>query len=200
MQSNPPGITTRMPKILPAGIPEDSNNLTVYHLMKLLNPTNIRAEKMPFSPPTLNPAPDRVLMLGYSLFYPVVRRYFPAGHRWVLRNLTQQEFVYAGVFNSHLDSGHLGGFRNRPDGRHDWGFDLGTLIAVRTCWSDDPGAFMAGLDVRGRWAGNCFDIVVEDKVKEAMARGEIWVDVSYREREMMLNLFSANHWGKTDSE
>ena len=113
-------------------------------------------------------------------------RYFPHGRRWVLRNLTKKEYVYAHAFTS--DSGRGGGI-DRPHARHEWGFSLGTLIVVRTCWSDQEDSSMEGLDVQGKWAGDRFDIVVEETLMKDIARGEMWLDVSYREWEMMVMLY-----------
>ena len=84
-----------------------------------------------------NPAWDRILQL---------KQYFPVGRRWVRRNLTEQEYVYAHVLTSK--DGNGGGV-DKPDGEHAWGFKFGTLIAVTACWSDDPSATMSGLDVQG---------------------------------------------------
>ena len=54
---------------------------------------------------------------------------------------------------------------------------------------------MSRLDVRGRWAGNCFDIVEEARLLQDMkAEGGGWVNVSYREHMEMVCLFKENEW------
>ena len=88
-----------------------------------------------------------------------------------------------------------GGGVDSPDARSHWGFTLGTLIVVNTCWSDDDRADMDGLDVQGRWAGHCFDIVEEKKLLLDMKGGDgAWLDVSFREYDHMVYLFELNEW------
>jgi len=40
------------------------------------------------------------------------------------------------------------------------------MVFVNTCWSDDDTVDICGLNVRGRWAGHCFDIVEEARLLE----------------------------------
>ena len=185
METNPPGINISYESF--KGI-DNCNQMSIYQLMGVVKVTNVR--KACLAPPTLNPpnrkprgyhAWDRILQL---------KQYFPVGRGWVLRNLTKQEYVYAHVLTSK--DGNGGGI-DKPVGEHAWGFNFGTLIAVRTCWSDDPSATMLGLDVRGAWAGHCFDIVVEDKLKEDTAHGR-WMDVSFKAWQEMVRLFELNDW------
>jgi len=107
------------------------------------------------------------------------------------------QYVYADVLTSkHGD----GGGQDRPDAEHEWGFTFGTVVAVSTCWSDDPSASMCGLDVRGRWAGDCFDIVEEERLLQDMKATDEWDDVSYKVWEEMVMMFEQNGWGCRDAE
>lgn len=92
-------------------------------------------------------------------WFSVIRRYCPLGGRWILRNLTKREYVYAYVLASKAGNGVDG--VDHPLACHELGFDLGTLIAVRTMWSSVGDWMMPQLDFPGKWAGNCFDIVTE---------------------------------------
>ena len=209
MRSNPPRITTHIPKDFklsllmdplvsdpPVDVDDDMNeeysSMDVCRLMKHLNPTNVLEAKACLSPPTLNPHTPMGLT-GRDPWVKILqyKKYFPAGRRWVLRNLTQKECVYVHILTSK--HGYGGGV-DEPDGEHALGFSLGTLIAVWTAWSDNPSSSMSGLDVRGRWAGDCFDIVVEDRLKEDIERGGMWEDVSYRAWDEMVEMFDLNHW------
>ena len=180
MRSNPPGITTRVPKgfqlvpqLLHTLEPPGYNDLTVFDVLRHSDPTNVQ-----------HCFPPRNI-LG-------VRKIFPPWRRWVLRNLTTKEYVYAHVFTSR--NGRGGGY-DSPDTRSPLKFDIGTLIFVNTCWSDDESAAMTGLNVRGRWAGHCFDIVEEVKLLQDMeALGGGWVDVSFREYTAMVKLWNENGW------
>lgn len=67
--------------------------------------------------------------------------------------------MYAYVLSSR--DGYGTGGIDRPDGGHWLGFNLGTVVAVNTCWSSEYATSVYGLD-SPIWAGNCFDIVVED--------------------------------------
>jgi len=109
----------------------------------------------------------------------------------MLRNHTTKEYVYAHVLTSRDGTG---GGLDRPDAKDVWGYTLGTLVVMNTCWSDSENTAMFGLDVRGRWAGHCFDIVEEARLLQDMKAGEVWVDVSYREYEAMVHLFKQNGW------
>ena len=121
-----------------------------------------------------------------------VSRFFPPGRRWVLRNLTTREYVYAHVLTSEDGSG---GGPDRPDAAHPWGFTLGTVVAVNTCWYDHPIRHVLGWEVHGKWAGNRFDIVEERRLSEdTEGRHEAWADVSREERRAMLVLFARNGW------
>ena len=187
MRSNSPGITTQLPTIVPEGLPENSIELDVYHLMDFLKSSTVMYH--PINLPTLNPTD--------SARHPIDRwedlqdRYFPEGQGWVLRNLTKKEYVSASLFSS-IDgcSENI----DEPGATHAWGWDFGTLIAIKTSWSDTYCAFVTGLDEHGDWAGDCFDIVVEDILNEGIAQGEDWEDVTLREWEMMVSLCKKNGW------
>ena len=110
----------------------------------------------------------------------------------MLRNLTTKEYVYADVFTRM--GGGSGGL-DTPDAMDIRGFTLGTLVVVNTCWSDEPSTSMFDLNVRGRWAGHCFDIVEEARLFQDMkVGGGIWVDVSAREYKAMVRMFKRNKW------
>jgi len=115
----------------------------------------------------------------------------------MLRNHTTKEYVYAHVFTSKDGTG---GGLDRPDAKAILGYTLGTLVVVNTCWSDNNSASMLGLNVRGRWAGHCFDIVEEERLWQDMKAGEVWVDVSSREYEAMVHLAKQNGWGDDESD
>jgi len=51
-----------------------------------------------------------------------------------------------------------------------------------------------GMNHRGVWAGHCFDIVAEAKLKEAVAAGDKWHDISARARRQLLCVWKANGW------
>ena len=112
MKSNPPGITTKIPKDFkpdPATDPgadpwnttplQDYSSMSVYRVMKQLKPVDILDPTICLSPPTLNPRPP-LTAEWYKWRHPPWRKilrykqFFPPGHRWVLRNLTQKEYVY----------------------------------------------------------------------------------------------------------
>lgn len=207
IRSNPPGITTQVPKDFipdPEALedrdipPEPYNQMTAYHLMLLKRPTNVVASSTTcLSPPTLNPTPveePRWPSPGYEPWRRIlkIKKYFPPRRLWVLRNLTTMEYVYADVLTSKHG---YGGGPDCPDAEHRWGFTFGTLIAVNTCWSDDSSASMSGWCPRGRWAGDCFDIVEQKRLLQDMkAGGGEWVDVSYRMWWEMVSLFEENRW------
>jgi len=204
MVSNPPGITTQVPKDF-APDPEINDNLqpekyselTVYHILRHIHAANILH---------LCPCFDPLLFVDlwpgvrYRYKYNIhpcenilkMDKYFPPGRRWVLRNHTTKENVYAHVFTSRDGTGSGD---DSPDARSILGFSLGTLVFVNICWSDDDCTSMYGLDVRDRWAGHCFDIVEEAKLLRNMKPlGEVWVDVSFREYSAMVQLFKMNEW------
>ena len=199
MHSNPPGITTQVPKDftldpwLQGDIPSQGYvDLTVYDLMRHMRPINVVRSpgSWPF-PPTLNGTPLRSYWHPWQRILRI-RKYFPPGRYWVLRNLTTMEYVYAHVLTS--EDGHGGGL-DMPDAQHKWGFDLGTVVVVNTCWSDYPSEGRFGLNVCGQWAGNCFDIVDQARLfRDIKAGSEMWVDVSYREWAAMVELFKMNRW------
>jgi len=103
----------------------------------------------------------------------------------MLRNHTAMEYVYAHVFTS---TDGKGGGLDSPDAIDVWGYTLGTLVVVNTCWSDDDSTSMFGLKLGGRWAGHCFDIVEEARLLQDMETGEVWADVSSREYAAMVHL------------
>ncbi|RPB23415.1 hypothetical protein L211DRAFT_882343 [Terfezia boudieri ATCC MYA-4762] len=214
IRSNPPGIITHLPldvipfvtRPLPA-----ATAVTAYHVMQLMSPTNvIDSSRTCLYPPTLISRVNPIQLSpvepmhwfqhrGTSRYLPwrrvlEIKKYFPYGQHWVLRNLTTMEYVFARVLSSK--DGQGGGL-DRPDAAHEWGFTLGTVVAVNTCWSDDSSAAMFGLDVRGKWAGHRFDIVTEKKLLQDMkAGGGTWVDVSHREWAAMVRLFEENRWNE----
>ncbi|KAF8456719.1 hypothetical protein BGX38DRAFT_1162836 [Terfezia claveryi] len=181
------------------------NQMTAYHLMLLQRPINVVASSRTcLYPPTLNPTPHEEpswAPLGYEPWRRIleIKKYFPPRRQWVLRNLTTMEYVYAGVLTSKHG---YGGGPDCPDAQHKWGFTLGTLVVVNTCWSDDPSANMTCLDTRGRWAGDCFDIVEKKRLLQDMkAGGGEWVDVSYNMWWEMVRLYEENRWDiKEDSD
>ena len=202
MKSNPPGVTTRVPKdftpdpTLKENItPEEYINLTVYDLMRHMQPINVLDSSTCLSPPSLHPElPER----GDKYRPPKlpwknilkIKKYFPPGRHWVLRNLTTKEYVYAHAFTS-LSGGR--GEVDSPDAIDIWGYTLGTLVVVNTCWSDDSNVDVSGLSVRGRWAGHCFDIVEEARLLHDMKAGDgVWVNVTLREYMDMVDLFKEN--------
>ena len=64
------------------------------------------------------------------------------------------------------------------------------MKTVWAAWSDEDAVGMLGFDVRGKWAGNCFNIVVEERLKEdIIARGGEW---DYRAWSEMVRLFRLN--------
>ncbi|KAF8418615.1 hypothetical protein EV426DRAFT_618886 [Tirmania nivea] len=212
IRSNPPSITTQVPKdFIPdprveRDIPSSKYlPMTAYHLMLHMHPTNVVTSLATcLSPPTLNPIPlsrpspwyrRRQINLPWQRILKI-KKYFPPGRNWVLRNLTTLEYVYVHVLTSK--DGYGGGL-DSPDAAHEWGFTIGTLVAVRTCWSDDSSAGMSGLEVRGRWAGDCFDIVEEERLLRDMKTGDgVWVDVSHSEWEAMVQLYEQNRWNGSD--
>ena len=119
------------------------------------------------------------------------RRYFPYHRRWVLRNLTAKEYVYAWAFTSVDGKGGGGGYDD-PSARSPWHFTLGTLVAVNTCWADFDCNDACGLNVRGKWAGHCFDVVEEARLLLDMEAGGEWVDVTFREHTAMVKLYKEN--------
>ncbi|KAF8446917.1 hypothetical protein BGX38DRAFT_1330611 [Terfezia claveryi] len=214
ISSNPPGIITHVPQDLISSLDNPataSTTMTAYHVMQLMSPANVvNSSQTCLVPPTLisRKNPTRLSTTqpmhwfrprGTSRYLPwrrvlEIKKYFPSGQHWLLRNLTAMEYVYASVLSS---KNGLGGGLDRPDAAHEWGFTLGTVVAVNTCWSDDPSAAMFGLDVRGKWAGHCFDIVTKKKfLQDIKAGGGIWVDVSHREWVAMVRLFEENRWNE----
>ena len=169
MTSNPPGITTRLPKVLPDDLPEDSIQLDVYHLMKLLKPTKILVETIKTPPlPTLNP-PNSASSLE-ERWEALSQRYFPPRRGWVLRNLTKKMYVYADPPPTRDQvSGPVDVAKALYLTKH----NLGIIIAFLTLWWGNRSVPMSN-----SWAGGCFDMVVEDILKEAIAGGEMWLDVT----------------------
>ena len=204
MYSNPPGITTQIPKdfcpdpeIEEEITPGKYGNLTVFDVMQHIHPINVLSPSASLSLPTVN-------TVSYTPYYNFnlrppnhwrsilkIKKYFPPERHWMLRNHTTKEYVYAHVLTSRDGTG---GGLDRPDAKDVWGYTLGTLVVMNTCWSDSENTAMFGLDVRGRWAGHCFDIVEEARLLQDMKAGEVWVDVSYREYEAMVHLFKQNGW------
>jgi len=209
METNPPGVTTRVPKDFAPDPdmnedipPERYSDLTVYDVVRHMHPTDVLYGSACLSLPTYpRPKPRRPYYQFTNMYHEEpwerileIRKYFPPGRRWVLRNLTTKEYVYAHVFTS-LDG--KGGGQDRPDATSLWGYSLGTLVFVNTCWSDDDSAAMFGLNVRGRWAAHCFDIVEEAKLLKDMKDSDgVWVDVSFREYQAMVQLFKQNRWDR----
>ena len=189
--TNPPGITMDLTPGQGQG-----DYLTVYDRMHAMGPTYVLVRSSCLSAPTLNRNAPNELIVRPKV--PPWRRilkihhFFPPGHRWILRNLTTREYVFAYVLTSEDEHG---GGSDKPDATHPWGFTLATVIAVNTCWSDDPLGNSAGVEMHGKWAGNWFDIVEDRRLSEDM-RGALWVDVSWQERSAMMRLFERNGWNR----
>jgi len=190
-------------------LPEYTYQLTVQAYMAHMNPPYALDSSICISPPFVNQALPpwgftRPKWENYcrgtapwkKTLY--LQKYFPPGRRWVLRNFNTKEYVYAYLFTS-LDGKGNRGF-DQPDAKADWGYNLGTLVLVNTCWSDNESTSMLGLNVMGRWVGHCFDIADEARLfAEAEATGGGWVDVSVREHAAMRELYQINEWNALDA-
>ena len=195
LDSNPPGITTQVSTGFTLDLEgeislEECNHLAMYHFIRSVSRTMPPTSSL--SPPTLNPPRDGH-MTG-SRYRPPWQRilelqqFFPPGRGWVLRNLTRKEYVYAHALASWNGQG---GGPDHPGAANALGFTLGTVVEANTCWSPIARTGMPGDNIHGKWTGNCFDIVEENKLLDDMKTGGEWVDVSYREWNTMmeLNLF-----------
>jgi len=165
--------------------------MTLIDVTFCANAANVVFQDPPLDPPQLNPPVECP--------YPYIRgtpycwnditrqKLFAEGHGWVLRNLTKKQYVYAHVLTS--EDGVSKG-QDIPDGIHPLGFGFGVLILLRTCWSDleDDAQVISSVYGTGMWVGDCFDIVVEEKLKRDMGSGEEWQDISVEAREELLLL------------
>jgi len=198
MTTNPPGITTEVPEDftvlypLPGG--RDVTCMTILDVVTNSTKRDVLQADNCLSPPQVNPHEvcygcwDRVLDC---------RKIFPCGRGRVLRNLTKKEYVYAYVLNSGDGVSRDG---DLPHGHHPWGFGLGTLIHLRTCWSEGILENIPGFRCHGVWAGDSFDIVVEAILQEDIDGGEVWQDISAEAREEMMDMWVANGWGGENAE
>ncbi|KAI5781613.1 hypothetical protein DFH27DRAFT_581127 [Peziza echinospora] len=200
MASNPPGIVTRVPSW--AGLPEKVEpywrpardesdmirpaDMDVYTLMQYLDPTTVgRSLHAPGA--VCRPRPGRGLVEFPGPNVLTLTRYYPAGRGWALRNLTKKHYVYAVVLSSMDGCG--GGGVDRPDAVHQYGFSLGTLVSIMTCWSDDDPGYPVGVKHQADWAGDCFDIVAQETLTAAAAAGEMWVDWSREAWNLMMRIW-----------
>ncbi|KAJ7058823.1 hypothetical protein C8F01DRAFT_1371012 [Mycena amicta] len=110
----------------------------------------------------------------------------------VLRNLTKCEYVLEEkLFQLRLreDYTHLKTRHRLLD------VTLGDLIYYRICWSSDPSvsvAYTGGIH-QGVWAGDRFDIVSEEWLKELdTSEGEHWVDVSNEALDEIMDIWTAS--------
>ncbi|KAI5780273.1 hypothetical protein DFH27DRAFT_604680 [Peziza echinospora] len=207
MSSNPPGIITKVPPELPEELEVNwppykmrPADMDVYTLMKVTDPIvvsrSLRAPGHYFK-----------MKIGYNsrdccyegIFHQfrgpnilTLKRYFPVGHGWALRNLTKKLYVYAAVLSS--DNGLGDGGEDRPHARHEERFSLGSLVSVMTCWSDENPGVPYGVKYQGDWAGDCFDIVEQEKLNAAAAAGESWVDWSLEAWKLMMRIWEGNNW------
>lgn len=176
MTDIPESVRIVMPNQAPATC---SMNWDTFH--GLLKPTTIMWSYY-FPAPRLHSL-DVISPAWNKLFE--LEHYFPTGRHWVLRNHTKQIYVYAHILTSRFGQG---GGEDKPNAEHQRGYGLGTLVAVKTRWTDHPQPYM-GMDMRGEWAGDCFDIVVGETLEEGIARGEVWDDHSFLAWQEMDNLY-----------
>lgn len=127
--------------------------------------------------------------------FPPVDRYFPEGQRWLLRNLSKREFVYAAVLSSNTGLGIEDGGQDCPYATNFLGFDLGALVAARTCWSSERARDTRCLDVWGQWAGDRLDIVTFGRFQREIKKSATlvtvessWKDVSWEAWKEMFRL------------
>lgn len=128
------------------------------------------------------PEPERSQAL--ALASPDFERFYPGDDstEWVLRNLTTQEFVRAEdlALRPELVDGPIIG-----------GVGFGEVVLARICWSSDPATGVWGDEElhRGVWAGDCLDIVTEERFRmeegEGGEGGDGWEDVSEEVQEEM---------------
>lgn len=113
------------------------------------------------------------------------REFFPTEEPWILRNLTQKQFVRAEAIALKPE------FIHGPD-INILGFS--EVLLSRICWSSSP-AF--GIEdptniSRGMWAGHRFDITTLARHQEETARKNDWVDVSDEVAQEIATIWQSN--------
>ena len=114
------------------------------------------------------------------------------GEQWaVLRNLSRREYVHGKAIQELRDRDH----RHEPkwvvSDLESAGF--GEVLGLRSFWSQTEEGSPYSWDYsRGVWAGNRFDIVLEQDLKKAMEKEE-WKDVSEEALAEVLKVCQKNH-------
>ncbi|GFP53144.1 hypothetical protein TASIC1_0002032800 [Trichoderma asperellum] len=113
------------------------------------------------------------------------REFFPTNEPWILRNLTQKQFVRAEAIALKPE------FIHGPD-INILGFS--EVLLSRICWSSSP-AF--GIEdptniCRGVWAGHRFDITTLARHREKTAGENDWVDVSDEVAQEIATIWQSN--------
>ncbi|KAI1102855.1 hypothetical protein F4804DRAFT_311865 [Jackrogersella minutella] len=109
--------------------------------------------------------------------------YFPRDQRWILRNLTTNEFLRSETIAL------------RPEYIHGPDIEIlgfGEVVVLRTCWSESPATGEGHVpgSLRGKWAGHKLDITTVARHK-AETKEDEWTDVG---REIVRDFESI--WGK----
>lgn len=117
--------------------------------------------------------------------------YYPDDQKWVLRNLTTQEFIRSEVLAGNSE-------QNGPF-FEDIGFEH--IIMSKIFWSESwRSATINGKDVNeGIWAGHCLEITTLDHHTNSLLSDVPWKDISEDSVEEIIRLCRAAEWSDTKS-
>ncbi|KAF9012042.1 hypothetical protein BDQ17DRAFT_1504455 [Cyathus striatus] len=103
--------------------------------------------------------------------------------KYILRNLSKKEYIRGDNPPRHITKWCRNSF--------------GRILFSRICWSEDPSAAIlhpSGVPAinRGKWAGDRFDVILRESVKDELLENDVWKDVTGEVKDHVEEIYNKN--------